>query len=181
MRLVAALAIAGAALVAAAAGLVAGVLFLRRQGRLRDPLVDLGLFRSARFSAALGVAVVAAFVMYGAYLLSTGFMQLVAGLSALEAGLWLVPSAIAVAISAATSATRPDDEGAGAITSAQTPSRCTLSTTGHGRSSPYGRRATSCASSRRKSTSSSASRSSPASNQSATSSEDRTTRTPLPS
>jgi DHA2 family multidrug resistance protein-like MFS transporter len=41
--------------------------------------------------------VVAAFVMYGAYLLSTGFMQLVAGLSALEAGLWLVPSAIAVA------------------------------------------------------------------------------------
>jgi DHA2 family multidrug resistance protein-like MFS transporter len=89
--------VGAAVIAAAAAGLVAGVLFLRRQGRLRDPLVDLSLFRSARFSAALGIAVVAAFVMYGAYLLSTGFMQLVAGLSALEAGLWLVPSAIAVA------------------------------------------------------------------------------------
>jgi DHA2 family multidrug resistance protein-like MFS transporter len=89
--------VGGAVIAAAAIGLVAGVLFLRRQGRLRDPLVDLSLFRSARFSAALGIAVVAAFVMYGAYLLSTGFMQLVAGLSALEAGLWLVPSAIAVA------------------------------------------------------------------------------------
>jgi DHA2 family multidrug resistance protein-like MFS transporter len=89
--------VGAAVIVAAVAGLGAGVLFLRRQGRLRDPLVDLSLFRSARFSAALGIAVVAAFVMYGAYLLSTGFMQLVAGLSALEAGLWLVPSAIAVA------------------------------------------------------------------------------------
>ncbi len=79
------------------AGLVAGVAFLRRQPRLRDPLVDLALFRSPRFSAALGIAVLAAFVMYGAYLLSTGFMQLVLDLSALEAGLWLVPSAIAVA------------------------------------------------------------------------------------
>jgi MFS transporter, DHA2 family, multidrug resistance protein len=78
-------------------GIVAGVAFLRRQGRLRDPLVDLGLFRSPRFSAALAIAVVGAFVMYGAYLLSTGFMTLVAGLTTLEAGLWLVPSAVAVA------------------------------------------------------------------------------------
>ena len=83
--------------VAFVAGLAAGVLFLRRQGRLRDPLLDLALFRSPRFSAALAIAVGTAFVMYGAYLLSTGFMQLVAGLSALEAGLWLVPSAVAVA------------------------------------------------------------------------------------
>jgi MFS transporter, DHA2 family, multidrug resistance protein len=78
------------------AGVLAGLVFLRRQSRLRDPLVDLGLFRSPRFSAAMAIAVATAFVMYGAYLLSTGFMQLVEGLSALEAGLWLVPSAIAV-------------------------------------------------------------------------------------
>jgi MFS transporter, DHA2 family, multidrug resistance protein len=87
-----------AAAVAFAVGAVAGVAFLRRQARLADPLVDLDLFRSPRFSTALGIAVIAAFVMYGAYLLSTGFMQLVLGLSALEAGLWLVPSAIAVAV-----------------------------------------------------------------------------------
>jgi MFS transporter, DHA2 family, multidrug resistance protein len=85
-----------AAAAAAVLGVAAGVAFLRRQARLRDPLVDLALFRSPRFSAALGIAVIVAFVMYGAYLLSTGFMQLVLDLSALEAGLWLVPSAIAV-------------------------------------------------------------------------------------
>lgn len=89
-----------AVLVTGALGLVAGVAFVRRQGRLDDPLVDLGLFRSPRFSAALGITVVGAFVMYGAYLLSTGFMQLVEGLSPLEAGLWLVPSAVAVATGA---------------------------------------------------------------------------------
>jgi DHA2 family multidrug resistance protein-like MFS transporter len=78
------------------AGAAAGVAFLRRQRRIPDPLVDLELFRSPRFSAALGIAVVGAFVMYGCYLLSTSFMQLVEGLSPLEAGLWLIPSAIAV-------------------------------------------------------------------------------------
>jgi DHA2 family multidrug resistance protein-like MFS transporter len=87
-----------AVVVAFVAGVAASVVFLRRQVRLENPLVDLALFRSPRFSAALGIAVVGAFVMYGAYLLSTGFMQLVEGLSPLEAGLWLVPSAVAVAI-----------------------------------------------------------------------------------
>jgi DHA2 family multidrug resistance protein-like MFS transporter len=86
-----------AVVVAAVLGLAGAVAFLRRQTRLDDPLVDLGLFRSPRFSAALGIAVVGAFVMFGAYLLSTGFMQLVEGLSPLQAGLWLVPSAVAVA------------------------------------------------------------------------------------
>ncbi len=89
--------IGAAVVVAFVAGVAAGVTFLRRQGRLSSPLVDLALFRSPRFSAALAISVVGAFVMYGAYLLSTGFMQLVAGLSPLEAGLWLVPSAVAVA------------------------------------------------------------------------------------
>jgi DHA2 family multidrug resistance protein-like MFS transporter len=85
-----------AVVVALVLGVAAGVAFLRRQARLESPLVDLALFRSPRFSAALSIAVVGAFVMYGAYLLTTGFMQLVVGLSVLEAGLWLVPSAIAV-------------------------------------------------------------------------------------
>jgi DHA2 family multidrug resistance protein-like MFS transporter len=90
----------GPVVVAFVAGVAAGVAFLRRQRRLADPLVDLDLFRSPRFTAALGIAVVGAFVMYGAYLLTTGFMQLVEGLSVLEAGLWLVPSAVAVGASA---------------------------------------------------------------------------------
>ncbi len=87
-----------AVVVAFAAGVLAGLVFLRRQARLASPLLDLTLFRSPRFSAAMAITVVGAFVMFGAYLLSTGFMQLVAGLSVLEAGLWLVPSAVAVAV-----------------------------------------------------------------------------------
>jgi DHA2 family multidrug resistance protein-like MFS transporter len=89
-----------AVVVAFVAGVAAGLVFLRRQARLANPLVDLALFRSPRFSAALAISVVGAFVMYGAYLLSTGFMQLVEGLSPLEAGLWLIPSAVAVAAGA---------------------------------------------------------------------------------
>jgi MFS transporter, DHA2 family, multidrug resistance protein len=85
-----------AVVVAFVAGVAAGVVFVRRQARLANPLVDLALFRSPRFSAALAISVVAAFVMYGAYLLTTSFMQLVENLSPLEAGLWLVPSAVAV-------------------------------------------------------------------------------------
>ena len=67
------------------------------------------------------------------------------------------PVATAVAMSAARSAIRPADCGAGAMTSAQTPSRWMVSTTGHADTSPDGRRATSCASSRRNETSSSTS------------------------
>jgi MFS transporter, DHA2 family, multidrug resistance protein len=87
----------GVAAAAIAAGVLVAIAFVRRQARLSDPLIDLSMFRSPRFSVGLGIASLAAFVMYGLYLLSTEFMQLVLGLSPLEAGLWLLPSAFAVA------------------------------------------------------------------------------------
>jgi DHA2 family multidrug resistance protein-like MFS transporter len=87
----------GLALTAMAAGVLVGIVFVRRQARLSDPLIDLRMFRAPRFSVGLGIATLAAFVMYGLYLLATEYMQLVLGLSPLEAGLWLLPSAVAVA------------------------------------------------------------------------------------
>ena len=76
-------------------GLVVGALFVRRQFTLADPMIDLRLFRIPAFSAALAVNVLAIFVAVGYFLFVAQYLQLVIGLSPLEAGLWSVPSAIA--------------------------------------------------------------------------------------
>ena len=69
---------------------------MRRQARLADPLLDLGLFRSRAFSTALGSNVLGAFVMYGIFFFISQYLQLVAGLSPLEAGLWGLPGIAAL-------------------------------------------------------------------------------------
>ncbi|GAA3795784.1 MFS transporter [Sphaerisporangium flaviroseum] len=80
------------------AGVVIGVLFVRRQRRLPNPLLDTRLFRNRSFSAALGIMVFGG-VMSGSYLLINLYLQAVEGLSPLNAGLWLVPSTVATIIS----------------------------------------------------------------------------------
>jgi DHA2 family multidrug resistance protein-like MFS transporter len=73
-------------------GLAAGVLFVRRQHRLADPLLDLRLFRSAAFTAALTTNLLSFFTGFGALLFIAQYLQLVLGLSPLAAGLWMLPS-----------------------------------------------------------------------------------------
>jgi MFS transporter, DHA2 family, multidrug resistance protein len=75
-------------------GLVVGALFVRRQLTLSDPMIDVRLFRIPSFSAALVVNFLAIFVAFGYFLFVAQYLQLVLGLSPLEAGLWSVPSAI---------------------------------------------------------------------------------------
>ena len=86
------------ALAAIALGVVVGTLFVRRQLRLADPMIDLRLFRSPSFSAALAVNFLAVFVAIGYFLFVAQYLQLVLDLSPLEAGLWSVPSAIGFVI-----------------------------------------------------------------------------------
>jgi MFS transporter, DHA2 family, multidrug resistance protein len=86
--------VTGHALLALAAGIAVGAVFVRRQLRLPDPLLDLRLFRNRIFSGALGVMMVGAVFMGGLFLLISQYLQLVAGLSPLHAGLWLVPATI---------------------------------------------------------------------------------------
>src|SRR6266487_2948257 len=74
------------------AGLGVGVVFVRRQQTLADPLLDLRLFRVPAFSAALTTNVVSFFVGFGALLFIAQYLQLVLGLSPLESGLWMLPS-----------------------------------------------------------------------------------------
>jgi DHA2 family multidrug resistance protein-like MFS transporter len=77
-----------------AAGLVIGVVFVRRQRRLADPLIDLWLFRLPAFSASLVTYTLGVFVAFGIFLFIAQYLQLVLGLSPLQAGLWSVPGAI---------------------------------------------------------------------------------------
>ena len=74
-----------------AAGLAVGAVFLARQRRIPDPFVDLRLFRRPAFSAALTTNVFGVFVAFGAYIFIAQYLQLVLGLSPLEAGLWTLP------------------------------------------------------------------------------------------
>jgi MFS transporter, DHA2 family, multidrug resistance protein len=74
------------------AGLVVGVVFVRRQQRLADPLLDLRLFRSPAFGASLTTNLLSFFVGFGALLFVAQYLQLVLGLSPLAAGLWMLPS-----------------------------------------------------------------------------------------
>jgi DHA2 family multidrug resistance protein-like MFS transporter len=76
------------------AGLVVGVVFVRRQQTLADPLLDLRLFRSPAFSAALAANVLDFFVAFAALLFLAQYLQLVLGLSPLQAGLWMLPSSL---------------------------------------------------------------------------------------
>ena len=76
------------------AGLVVAVAFVARQRRLANPMIDLGLFRLRAFNAALATNFLAIFVAVGYFLFVAQYLQLVVGLSPLEAGLWSLPSAV---------------------------------------------------------------------------------------
>jgi DHA2 family multidrug resistance protein-like MFS transporter len=83
--------------VAVVAGVLVGVVFVRRQRRLTNPLLDLRLFANRSFRRALATMLAIGVVMAGVTLMSTLYLQAVRGLSPLHAGLWLVPQTIAMA------------------------------------------------------------------------------------
>jgi DHA2 family multidrug resistance protein-like MFS transporter len=74
-----------------ASGVVVGVLFVRRQTTLAEPLLDLRLFRSPTFSAALAAYTLATFVVFGIFLFIGQYLQLVEGLTPLAAGVVTLP------------------------------------------------------------------------------------------
>jgi DHA2 family multidrug resistance protein-like MFS transporter len=81
-----------------AVGVAIGVVFVRRQRGLADPMLDLKLFRVRAFSAAVSIMLVGALTMGGVFLLVSQYLQMVAGLTAVEAGVLLVPQAGAVVV-----------------------------------------------------------------------------------
>ena len=86
------------AAVAIAASLVFAVAFIRRQMRLDDPLIDLRLFRRPTFSVAVATNALGGFIAFGTFLYMAQYLQLVHGLSPIQAGLWSLPSSAAVVL-----------------------------------------------------------------------------------
>lgn len=76
------------------AGLATGVFFVRRQRHLPYPLLDLKLFDNVRFSAAICAYALSCLAMFGVYIFVTQHLQLVLGLSPLQAGVATLPWAL---------------------------------------------------------------------------------------
>jgi EmrB/QacA subfamily drug resistance transporter len=80
------------------------VAFLRWERRVDQPMLDIGLFRNARFSAASTTITLIFFAMFGSFFLMTQYMQFVLGYTALEAGIRMLPMAAVMMVFAPTSA-----------------------------------------------------------------------------
>jgi DHA2 family multidrug resistance protein-like MFS transporter len=76
-------------------GVVLAIVFGRRQLKLDDPLIDLRLFSVPGFSASLATYGLGIVVLFGGFLFLPQYLQLVRGLSPLQAGLWSLPWAAA--------------------------------------------------------------------------------------
>jgi DHA2 family multidrug resistance protein-like MFS transporter len=76
-------------------GIAIAIVFVRRQARLADPLLDLRLFRSHAFSAALAVNLLGFLTAFATFLFVAQYLQSVLGLTPLQAGLWGLPAALA--------------------------------------------------------------------------------------
>ncbi|MFN3581037.1 MAG: MFS transporter [Pseudomonas sp.] len=80
--------------VAVALGLLIGWLFVRRQRMLTQPMFDLGLFANRGFSTSVGAMLLTILALSGSWLMVFQYLQGVLGLSALWAGVLMVPSAV---------------------------------------------------------------------------------------
>lgn len=76
-------------------GLLLFYAFIRRQKIIAYPLIDVALFKVHGVAAALSINFVGLFMVFGFFLLSAQYMQLVLGLSPLQAGLWMLPTGVA--------------------------------------------------------------------------------------
>lgn len=86
------------ALGALAGGFALAAVFVRRQGHLADPMIDLALFKRGTFSASLAINLGGVLFMFGSFIYVAQYFQLVAGLSPLEAALASLPSAVAFTV-----------------------------------------------------------------------------------
>lgn len=89
--------------VAAAIGIAALIVFVLRQTRLAEPLIDVRLFRRRAFTVAVGATLVTIFATLAMSLLFTQYFQLVVGWSPLISGLAGLPGGIAAGVGGALS------------------------------------------------------------------------------
>ncbi len=80
------------------AGLLLLTVFALWEMRAKEPMIDVRVFRNARFSAASSVLTLTSFALYGSVFLLIQYFQFVLGYSPLEAGLLAMPVAIAMMV-----------------------------------------------------------------------------------
>ncbi|MFG1769918.1 MFS transporter [Nocardia salmonicida] len=79
------------ALLVGLVGVISAVLFVRRQRRLTDPMLDLRLFALPRFRVAVFTNLLAVFALAGVLFFGSQYLQLVLGRTPLQAGLLMLP------------------------------------------------------------------------------------------
>lgn len=79
-------------------GIILGVIFVRRQLRVSDPLLDLRLFATPAFTVSLIALLVMLLAISGIDMLVPQYLQAVAGLTSTQAGLLLVIPAVTSAV-----------------------------------------------------------------------------------
>ncbi|WP_166865442.1 MFS transporter [Salinibacterium sp. ZJ70] len=93
----------GENLALAAAGFVvsfaAGTLFVRRQLRMPQPMINVRLFRVKAFTGAVIGDLISIFALIGSLFALTQYLQLVLELSPVESALWLLPQMVVSAAS----------------------------------------------------------------------------------
>ncbi len=85
-------------IVAIAVGVVAGLLFVRRQLASESPMLDVRLFTTGPFGGAVLVNLLSVISLVGFLYFVSQHLQIIAGLSPVEAGLALLPGLIAMII-----------------------------------------------------------------------------------
>ncbi|WAC65375.1 MFS transporter [Agrococcus sp. SL85] len=84
------------ALALVVASVVAGIAFVRRMQRSATPMLDIDLLRIPAFSGAIAINLLSVVALVGALFFLTQHLQLVEGMSTLDAALLLVPGTIAM-------------------------------------------------------------------------------------
>ncbi|MFS4490786.1 MFS transporter [Dietzia kunjamensis] len=88
----------GAVLVAFVLGAAALVWFVSRQRRRENPMIDVTLFGNFAFSSAVSINVISVFAFMGLMFFLPQYLMLVRGMGSAEAGLWMLPLAVAAVV-----------------------------------------------------------------------------------
>ncbi|WP_437750557.1 MFS transporter [Staphylococcus shinii] len=83
-----------------AIGLIAITMFIRRQNRLKFPLINLAIFKNPYFTGGTIVAITTSFILMGLEYILSQRLQLVLGLTPLNAGLIIMMMALASLVGA---------------------------------------------------------------------------------
>ncbi|OXS78355.1 DHA2 family efflux MFS transporter permease subunit [Domibacillus enclensis] len=83
---------------AIAAGVTGLVLFVLRQMKLEEPLLEFRIYKYPMFALSSAISVVLAMAMFSAMLLMPIYVQTIRGISPLDSGLLMLPGAIAMGI-----------------------------------------------------------------------------------